>query len=172
MLVRQVTKVAGIDGIALTKLDVLDGFAEIKVCIGYKLDGERLDRLARGAELAKSHRTRMGDVRRLEPVDTRGALVGRASRASRQVRASHRGADRVPGDAALDLAGARGHDSRATRSRYEEERWAAGRCRRRPFDPAYDELPSRLRTCFRCCSSVGRVCCAKFLSSAFLPSLA
>ena len=48
MLVRQVTKVAGIDGIALTKLDVLDGFSEIKVCIGYKLDGERLDRLPAG----------------------------------------------------------------------------------------------------------------------------
>jgi adenylosuccinate synthase len=48
VLVRQVTKVAGIDGIALTKLDVLDGFAEIKVCIGYKLDGERLDRLPAG----------------------------------------------------------------------------------------------------------------------------
>jgi adenylosuccinate synthase len=48
VLVRQVTKVAGIDGIALTKLDVLDGFAEIKVCIGYRLDGERLDRLPAG----------------------------------------------------------------------------------------------------------------------------
>jgi adenylosuccinate synthase len=48
VLVRQVTKVTGIDGIALTKLDVLDGFSEIKVCIGYKLDGERLDRLPAG----------------------------------------------------------------------------------------------------------------------------
>ena len=48
VLVRQVTKVAGIDGIALTKLDVLDGFDEIKVCVGYDLDGERLDRLPAG----------------------------------------------------------------------------------------------------------------------------
>ena len=38
-------KVSGIDGIALTKLDVLDGFEEIKVCVGYMLDGERIDRL-------------------------------------------------------------------------------------------------------------------------------
>ena len=38
-------KVSGIDGIALTKLDVLDGFKELKVCVGYMLDGERLDRL-------------------------------------------------------------------------------------------------------------------------------
>jgi adenylosuccinate synthase len=48
VLVRQVVKVSGIDGIALTKLDVLDGFKEIKLCVGYELDGERLDRLPAG----------------------------------------------------------------------------------------------------------------------------
>ncbi len=47
-LVRQTIKVGGIDGIALTKLDVLDGFEEIRVCIGYELDGERIDRLPAG----------------------------------------------------------------------------------------------------------------------------
>jgi adenylosuccinate synthase len=47
-LVRQVVKVAGLDGIALTKLDVLDGFAEIKVCVGYELDGQRIDSLPAG----------------------------------------------------------------------------------------------------------------------------
>ena len=47
-LVRQVCKVSGIDGIALTKLDVLDGFEEIKVCVGYTLDGERIDSLPAG----------------------------------------------------------------------------------------------------------------------------
>jgi adenylosuccinate synthase len=47
-LVRLTVKVAGIDGIALTKLDVLDGFSELKVCIGYQLDGERTDRLPAG----------------------------------------------------------------------------------------------------------------------------
>jgi adenylosuccinate synthase len=46
--VRQVCKVSGIDGIALTKLDVLDGLGEIKVCVGYRLDGERIDRLPAG----------------------------------------------------------------------------------------------------------------------------
>ncbi len=49
VLVRQVAKVSGIDGIALTKLDVLDGFEEIKVCIGYMLDGERINRLPAGS---------------------------------------------------------------------------------------------------------------------------
>jgi adenylosuccinate synthase len=49
VLVRQVAKVSGIDGIALTKLDVLDGFPEVKVCVGYMLDGQRLSRLPAGA---------------------------------------------------------------------------------------------------------------------------
>ncbi|HWK34317.1 MAG TPA: adenylosuccinate synthetase, partial [Hyphomicrobium sp.] len=44
-LVRQTLKIAGVDGIALTKLDVLDGFEEIKVGVGYMLDGTRIDRL-------------------------------------------------------------------------------------------------------------------------------
>jgi len=48
-LVRQTLKIAGIDGIALTKLDVLDGFEEIKVGVGYMLDGERIDRLPAGS---------------------------------------------------------------------------------------------------------------------------
>ncbi|MBK9079811.1 MAG: adenylosuccinate synthase [Hyphomicrobium sp.] len=49
VLVRQVCKVSGIDGIALTKLDVLDGFDTIRICVGYELDGERLDRLPASA---------------------------------------------------------------------------------------------------------------------------
>jgi adenylosuccinate synthase len=48
VLVRQAVKTSGIDGIALTKLDILDGFEEIKVCVGYHLDGERIDRLPAG----------------------------------------------------------------------------------------------------------------------------
>ncbi len=44
-LVRQSVAVNGITGIALTKLDVLDGFAELKICVGYELDGERVDYL-------------------------------------------------------------------------------------------------------------------------------
>src|SRR5215475_57991 len=44
-LVRQTIKSSGMDGIALTKLDVLDGFDEVKVCVGYRLDGYELDHL-------------------------------------------------------------------------------------------------------------------------------
>ncbi len=43
VLVRQSIKISGIDGIALTKLDVLDGLKEIKMCIQYELDGKKID---------------------------------------------------------------------------------------------------------------------------------
>ncbi|NVK33253.1 MAG: adenylosuccinate synthase [Rhodobacteraceae bacterium] len=45
VLVRQTVCTSGISGIALTKLDVLDGLDEIKICVGYELDGERIDYL-------------------------------------------------------------------------------------------------------------------------------
>ena len=47
-LVRQTVKICGINGIALTKLDVLDGFDELKICIGYTLDGRAVDHLPAG----------------------------------------------------------------------------------------------------------------------------
>lgn len=50
VLVRQSVTVGGITGIALTKLDVLDGMEEIKICTGYKLGGEILDHLPYGME--------------------------------------------------------------------------------------------------------------------------
>ena len=43
VLVKQAVQTGGIDGIALTKLDVLDGFDEIKICTGYMLDGEPIN---------------------------------------------------------------------------------------------------------------------------------
>jgi len=58
VLVRQAIKTSGIHGIALTKLDVLDGLKEIKVGVGYMLDGKRLDRFP-AAEEAQ---------RRVEPI--------------------------------------------------------------------------------------------------------
>ena len=45
VLVRQTIKISGINGIALTKLDVLDKFDEIKMCIHYELDGKKIDYL-------------------------------------------------------------------------------------------------------------------------------
>ena len=43
MLVRQTARISGIDGIALTKLDVLDGLDEIKIAVAYRLDGREID---------------------------------------------------------------------------------------------------------------------------------
>jgi adenylosuccinate synthase len=48
VLVRQTVRTSGIDGLALTKLDILDGFSEIRVCTGYRLDGHTIDHLPAG----------------------------------------------------------------------------------------------------------------------------
>src|SRR5438477_7922611 len=58
VLVRQAVAVSGITGIALTKLDVLDGFETVKICTGYMLDGQKLDYLPAHA----------ADQARVEPV--------------------------------------------------------------------------------------------------------
>jgi adenylosuccinate synthase len=58
VLVRQTVRTSGINGLALTKLDILDGLAEIKVCVGYRLDGREIDYLP-AAERAQA---------RLEPI--------------------------------------------------------------------------------------------------------
>ncbi|MBO6855173.1 MAG: adenylosuccinate synthase, partial [Marivivens sp.] len=49
-LVRQTCATSGINGICLTKLDVLDGFETLKICVGYDLDGKRLDYLPTAAD--------------------------------------------------------------------------------------------------------------------------
>ncbi len=53
-LVRQAVKVGGVQGLALTKLDVLDGFPELKICTGYTIDGAHFRHLpaAQGAQAA------------------------------------------------------------------------------------------------------------------------
>ena len=80
-LVRQTIKVAGITGIALTKLDVLDGFEEIKVCIGYMLDGEKINRLPAGynaqGRVTPIYKTFKGWAK-----STRGASGGRPAHAA------------------------------------------------------------------------------------------
>ena len=50
VLVRQTIKISGINGIALTKLDVLDELEEIKMCIQYELDGKKIDHLPSASE--------------------------------------------------------------------------------------------------------------------------
>ncbi len=49
-LVRQTCATSGVNGISLTKLDVLDGFETLKICVGYDLDGQRMDYLPTAAD--------------------------------------------------------------------------------------------------------------------------
>ena len=112
VLVRQTCTTSGVNGIALTKLDVLDGFEELKICVGYELDGERLDYLPTAAALQARVTPGLRDHGRLVGDDGRRALLGRAAGAGDQVRPPHRGADRLPGRAALDQPGAGRHHPR------------------------------------------------------------
>ena len=94
VLVRQTVSTSGIDGIALTKLDILDGFEEIKICVGYKLDGREIDHLPASE----------GGQARVEPIyetfegwsqSTAGARSWvDLPRAGDQICAPHRGIDR------------------------------------------------------------------------------
>jgi adenylosuccinate synthase len=54
VLVRQTCATSGVNGIAFTKLDVLDGFETLKICVAYELDGVRIDHLP----MAAAHQAR------------------------------------------------------------------------------------------------------------------
>ncbi len=55
VLVRQSIQVAGVQGVVLTKLDVLDGMETLRICVGYEIDGRRFDYLPAGiAQQAKA----------------------------------------------------------------------------------------------------------------------
>ena len=111
VLVRQAVAVNGIKGIALTKLDVLDGLDEIKVCTGYRLDGEVIDYLPAS----------QGAQARVEPVyetlegwkgtTRRRAQLERPAGAGGQICPPHRGADRRAGRAAFHQPGTGRHDT-------------------------------------------------------------
>jgi adenylosuccinate synthase len=112
VLVRQAAAVSGITGIALTKLDVLDGFESLEICTGYELDGRRFDYLPPHPQ----------DQARVRPVyetiegwseSTAGrAQLGRSAGAGDQIYPPRRGADPLPGGARLDQSRARRHHPR------------------------------------------------------------
>ena len=111
VLVRQAVAVNGIDGIALTKLDVLDGLDEIKVCTGYRLDGEEIDYLPASQGAQARVEPDLRDARRLEGHDQGRAQLGRSAGAGRQICAPRRGTDRRAGRVAFDKPGAGRHDT-------------------------------------------------------------
>jgi adenylosuccinate synthase len=100
VLVRQSVAVSGITGIALTKLDVLDGFETVKICTGYRSAARpRLSPAARRRPGAG--RADLRGNRRLERLDARRAQLGRPAGAGDQICPPHRGADPLPGGAGL-----------------------------------------------------------------------
>ena len=110
VLVRQTVRTSGIDGIALTKLDVLDGFDAIQVCIGYRLDGETLDHFPASQDAQARVEPVYEAIEGWQGSTRRRPLLGRAAGAGDQIRPPDRGADRRAGGAALDQPGARRHD--------------------------------------------------------------
>ena len=76
---RQTRKVNGINGIALTKLDVLDELPELKICVGYRLDGREIDYLP-AAQAAQARVEPIYETHRgLDGIDPRRPLLGRAT---------------------------------------------------------------------------------------------
>ncbi len=102
VLVRQTVRTSGINGLALTKLDILDGLNEIKVCVGIP-SGRAGDRLsARRRACAGQGRADLRDGRRLAGADGAGALLGGAAGAGHQICAPDRGTGGMPGCLAVD----------------------------------------------------------------------
>ena len=110
VLVRQTVRTSGINGLALTKLDILDGLGDIQVCVGYRLDGREIDYLPAGRGRPGQGRADLRDGRGLAGADGAGALLGGAAGAGNQICAPHRRAGWLPGRLAVDQPGTRGHD--------------------------------------------------------------
>jgi adenylosuccinate synthase len=72
VLARQSVAINGIDGIALTKLDVLDGLERLKICVGYEAGGDRLDHLPAGLKAQSQIRPIYEEIEGW-PSSTRGA---------------------------------------------------------------------------------------------------
>jgi adenylosuccinate synthase len=103
----------GISGLCITKLDVLDGLAEIKVCVGYELRGERIDILPLDADdiaaCVPVYDTLPGWSESTFGVTRWDALAAERAPLSRAGRDLHRRADRH----GLDRPGSRAHDPAA-----------------------------------------------------------
>ena len=72
VLVRQAATIGGIDGIALTKLDVLDGIGELNVCVGYQSDGIDYDYLTPNSKIQSSLKPKYETLEGWD-ISTRGA---------------------------------------------------------------------------------------------------
>ena len=110
VLVRQTVAINGIHGIALTKLDMLDGLEMLKVCIGYKIGDQRARLPAVGPEGPGGGDPGLRGDRGLDREHPRRAQLPRPAGQGGQVCAADRGADRRAGRAARHQPRARRHD--------------------------------------------------------------
>ena len=110
VLVRQSVALNGIAGIALTKLDVLDGLPTLKICTGYRLGDRVLNHLPEGP--SGDHPDLRGDGR-LERDHRRRPILARPAGQCGEIRAAHRGAYRGAGRLAFDQPAARRHHNDA-----------------------------------------------------------
>ena len=108
-LVRQSMAINGVDGIALTKLDVLDGFETLKICTGYEVDGAAHDHLPAGVTAQAAARPVYEEIAGWSESHPGRALLPRPAGQRHQIRAPHRGADRDAGGADLHRPRARRH---------------------------------------------------------------
>ena len=113
VLVRQTVRTSGINGLALTKLDILDGLTEIKVCVGYRLDGREIDYLPASEHAQARVEPIYETVGRLAGADRPGPVLGGTAGPGDQICAPDRGIGRLPGGPAVDQPGAGGHHSDA-----------------------------------------------------------
>ena len=113
VLVRETVRTSGIGGLALTKLDILDGLTDIKVCVAYRLDGRDIDYLPAGE----------GAQARVEPIyeivagwqeqTARARSWAQLPAPGDQIRAPHRRTGGMFGRIAFHQPGARGHHPHA-----------------------------------------------------------
>ena len=104
-LVRQAVKVGGIQGLALTKLDVLDGLPELSIGIGYRLDGETVQRLPAAPRAQAAAEPVYETHGRLVGQHARRAQLGGAAGAGGEICPPHRGTGGGAGDAAVHQPG-------------------------------------------------------------------
>ena len=104
VLVRQAVAVSGVTGIALTKLDVLDGFETVKICTGYRIDGQEVRLSPAARRRPGAGRAGLRGDQGLAGLDAGRAQLGRLAGPRDQICPPHRGADPLPGRAGLDLA--------------------------------------------------------------------
>ena len=92
VLVRQAVKIGGIHGLALTKLDVLDGMASLKICTAYRHFGQTLHHLPAAMTAQAGVRAALRGARRLAGQHPRRPQLCGLARAGGQVRQAVRGA--------------------------------------------------------------------------------